>query len=38
MDKKREKREINYILLEKIGRAVIQPIPIKQVETFIAQF
>ncbi len=38
MDKKREKREINYILLEKIGRAIIQPISIKQVETFIAQF
>jgi len=35
MDKKREKQEINYVLLEKIGKAVIKPIALKQLEKFI---
>ena len=30
MDKKRNKESIDFILLEKIGKAVIQPIPIEQ--------
>ncbi|MDF2385148.1 3-dehydroquinate synthase [Nostoc ellipsosporum NOK] len=28
MDKKRERKQMNYILLEKIGRGVIEPIPV----------
>lgn len=32
MDKKREKKEMNYVLLEKIGKAVIKPISLKQLE------
>ena len=35
MDKKREKKQINYILLEKIGKAVIKSIPLKQLEKII---
>jgi len=31
MDKKRERKDINYILLEKIGRGVIRKIPLEQV-------
>ena len=30
MDKKKQKDQISFILLEKIGRAVIQPIPIQE--------
>ncbi|HYF33631.1 MAG TPA: 3-dehydroquinate synthase [Chitinophagaceae bacterium] len=37
MDKKREKQEIHYVLLEKIGKGVVQPISIKQLEKFIGQ-
>jgi shikimate kinase / 3-dehydroquinate synthase len=32
MDKKRERKEINYILLEKIGKGIIRPIPLKGLE------
>ena len=32
MDKKRERKDIHYILLEKIGKGVIQSIPLKQLE------
>jgi 3-dehydroquinate synthase len=32
MDKKRERKEINYVLLEKIGKGVIKTIPLKQLE------
>lgn len=32
MDKKRERETINYVLLEKIGKGVVKPIPIKQLE------
>jgi len=35
MDKKREKKEMNYVLLEKIGKAVVRPIPVSQLETII---
>ncbi len=35
MDKKRERKEMNYVLLERIGRAVVQPIPLKQLEKII---
>jgi 3-dehydroquinate synthase len=30
MDKKREKKAINFILLQSIGKAIIEPVPIKQ--------
>lgn len=36
MDKKRERREMNYILLDKTGKAVIVPIPLPQLEKIIA--
>jgi len=32
MDKKRERKDIHYILLEKIGKGVVQPIPLQQLE------
>jgi len=35
MDKKRERKDINYILLEKIGRGVVKSIPLKQLESII---
>src|SRR6187549_1917705 len=35
MDKKREKKEMNYVLLEKIGKGVIKSIPLKQLEEII---
>ena len=31
MDKKRERKDMNYILLEKIGKGVIRKIPLDQV-------
>ena len=37
MDKKRENKEIHYVFLEKIGKGVVQPISIKQLEKFISQ-
>lgn len=37
MDKKRERSEINFILLDAIGKAVIRPIPIKRLEEFITK-
>ena len=37
MDKKREKESINYILLEKIGKGIILPIPLKDLEEIINQ-
>ena len=30
MDKKRERKEMNYVLLEKIGKGVVKSIPLKQ--------
>ena len=35
MDKKREKKEMNYVLLEKIGKGVVRSIPLKQLEEII---
>lgn len=35
MDKKREKEEMNYVLLEKIGKGVVKSIPLKQLESII---
>lgn len=35
MDKKREKQEMNYVLLEKIGKGVVKSIPLKQLEKII---
>lgn len=36
MDKKRELADINYILLEKIGKAIILPIPLNDLENLIS--
>jgi 3-dehydroquinate synthase len=35
MDKKRERKEMNYILLEKIGKGVVKSISLKQLEKII---
>ncbi len=35
MDKKRERKEMNYVLLEKIGKGVIKSISLKQLERII---
>jgi 3-dehydroquinate synthase len=35
MDKKRVRDEMNYIMLEKIGKAVIKPIPVRKLEKII---
>jgi 3-dehydroquinate synthase len=35
MDKKRERKEMNYILLEKIGKGVVKSIPMGQLEKII---
>ncbi len=35
MDKKRERKEMNYILLEKIGKGVVKTIPMGQLEKII---
>ncbi|MEO7311775.1 MAG: 3-dehydroquinate synthase [Chitinophagaceae bacterium] len=37
MDKKRERSAMNYVLLEKIGKGVVQSIPINELEKFIQQ-
>jgi 3-dehydroquinate synthase len=35
MDKKKENGSVNFILLEKIGKAIVQPVTIRQIfETF----
>jgi 3-dehydroquinate synthetase len=31
MDKKKEKDAVNFILLEKIGKAVVRPVSIRQI-------
>jgi 3-dehydroquinate synthase len=36
MDKKRERKEMNYVLLDKIGKAVIELIPLQQLEKIIS--
>ncbi|MET0461721.1 MAG: 3-dehydroquinate synthase [Chitinophagaceae bacterium] len=35
MDKKREKKEMNYVLLEKVGKGVVKSIPLVQLEKII---
>jgi 3-dehydroquinate synthase len=35
MDKKRERKEMNYILLEKVGKGVVKSIPMAQLEKII---
>lgn len=35
MDKKRERKELNYILLNKIGKGVVRPVPLAQLENLI---
>jgi 3-dehydroquinate synthase len=35
MDKKRERKEMNYVLLEKIGKGVVKAISLKQLEKII---
>ncbi len=37
-DKKRFKKELHYVLLEKIGKAKIQPLTIEEIEPIITQF
>lgn len=37
MDKKREKKDMNYVLLEKIGKGVVKSIPLVQLEKIISQ-
>lgn len=36
MDKKRERKEMNYVLLERIGRGVVKSISLKQLEKIIS--
>jgi 3-dehydroquinate synthase len=36
MDKKRERKEMNFIMLQKIGEGIIQSIPLKKLEQIIA--
>ena len=35
MDKKRERKEMNYVLLQKIGKAVVRSISLRQLEKII---
>ena len=35
MDKKRERKEMNYVMLEKIGKGVVKSIPLKKLEEII---
>ena len=35
MDKKRERKEMNYVMLEKIGKGLVKSIPLKQLEDII---
>jgi 3-dehydroquinate synthase len=35
MDKKRERKEMNYVMLERIGKGVVKSIPLKQLEEII---
>src|SRR5687768_7202941 len=37
MDKKREKNEINYVLLEKIGKGIVKSIPLSQLGSIISK-
>ena len=35
MDKKRVRKEMNYVLLEKIGKGIVKPIPLQQLEKMV---
>jgi len=37
MDKKREKKAMNYVLLNKIGKGVVQSVPMNELETIIKE-
>lgn len=37
MDKKRVKKDMNFVLLEKVGKAVVHPIPLQQLERMISK-
>ena len=37
MDKKRERKEMNYVMLEKIGKGVVKAIPLKQLENILEE-
>jgi len=37
MDKKREKGDLNYILLEKLGKGIVRSIPVTQLEKIISE-
>jgi len=37
MDKKREKKDINYVLLERIGKGVVKTISLRQIEKIISE-
>jgi 3-dehydroquinate synthase len=37
MDKKRERKEMNYVMLEKIGKGIVKSIPLKQLEEIIQE-
>ncbi len=37
MDKKREKKEMNYVMLERIGKGVVRSVPLKQLEDIIEE-
>ncbi len=38
MDKKRERKDMNYVLLERIGKGVVKSISLKQLEKIIGEF
>ena len=38
MDKKREKKEMNYVLLDRIGKGVVKPIPVNRLEKIINEW
>jgi 3-dehydroquinate synthase len=35
MDKKREQKEMNFVLLEKLGKGIVKPIPMTQLEKIV---
>jgi 3-dehydroquinate synthase len=37
MDKKRVKKEMNYVLLEKVGKGIVKSIPLPKLEKIISQ-
>ena len=38
MDKKRERKEMNYVLLERIGKGIVQQIPLNRLEQILSSF